>query len=697
MTRSESGEKPLQSWKEIAAYLERDTRTAYRWEKEAGLPVRRYTDGSRSSVYAYPSEIEAWRTARPTQSETETPVRVPLWRRMEAWAAVAVGVAAILVITYGPFLNPRNPVAAAAEGSMRAEQVWTGDDADLHSRLSPDGTQLSFVDWSTGDLFVRDVASGDTRALTNKGSWDEDQSMAVSIAIAPNAARVAYAWFHDGGDRYPWQVRVGSASGGPEGHNPTVLFETDEDGGHVTVFGWLSNAEILFLHVDGDKRVRFLIADLDQTKVTALKSLDWSYPEGVAISPDGHWIAYGLKRDLRRSEHDIHVLAADGSEATIVARHPSNDVPVAWTPDGSHLLFRSRRSGNIALWAVPMQNGTAGTPTLVNPESAVVRSVGMSPQSDLYYVKRTGTRDIYITEIDLEERRVTSEPKRVLTTFVGGNRRPSFSPDGKWLAYLSNRSLRTGYGDRTVVARDLETGEEHELDPGQRAHGESFWSHDSKSVLFRGEDRKARMGVYRAPLDGGPAELMFYPQGGNLPANFGPMPDGESMHYRERNGPTGKHRIRNMVTGAERLITLPDGDSWLSVSPDGTRFAVMDRRREKGVNLLLTLDAETMKERELLRVRRPEWVAWPTQWSPDGKYILFWRRNEGDKQKQLWAIPADGGEPWHTGLTVDRGESPGRGHFSIHPDGRRITFATGTDKYEIWKLSNFLSRLGVSD
>ncbi len=57
MNRPESGEKPLQSWKEIAAYFERDIRTANRWEKEAGLPVRRYTDGKRSSVYAYPRDM----------------------------------------------------------------------------------------------------------------------------------------------------------------------------------------------------------------------------------------------------------------------------------------------------------------------------------------------------------------------------------------------------------------------------------------------------------------------------------------------------------------------------------------------------------------------------------------------------------------------------------------------------------------
>ena len=48
-------EKPLQSWKEIAAYLERDERTARRWEKSAALPVRRHGEGKGSSVYAYPS------------------------------------------------------------------------------------------------------------------------------------------------------------------------------------------------------------------------------------------------------------------------------------------------------------------------------------------------------------------------------------------------------------------------------------------------------------------------------------------------------------------------------------------------------------------------------------------------------------------------------------------------------------------
>ena len=57
----------LQSWKEIAAYLKRGIRTAQRWERDAGLPVRRARPGDRSPVFAFPSEIDAWLHSRPTR------------------------------------------------------------------------------------------------------------------------------------------------------------------------------------------------------------------------------------------------------------------------------------------------------------------------------------------------------------------------------------------------------------------------------------------------------------------------------------------------------------------------------------------------------------------------------------------------------------------------------------------------------
>lgn len=73
-----ASEATLESWKEIAAYLQRNAVTVRRWEKDEGLPVRRHSHKRGSSVYAYPSEIDAWRAGRKVAPEAP-PVR-PLWK-----------------------------------------------------------------------------------------------------------------------------------------------------------------------------------------------------------------------------------------------------------------------------------------------------------------------------------------------------------------------------------------------------------------------------------------------------------------------------------------------------------------------------------------------------------------------------------------------------------------------------------------
>jgi len=50
----------LDSWKEIASYLQRTLSTVRRWENEEGLPVHRHLHDKRGTVYAYRSEIDTW-------------------------------------------------------------------------------------------------------------------------------------------------------------------------------------------------------------------------------------------------------------------------------------------------------------------------------------------------------------------------------------------------------------------------------------------------------------------------------------------------------------------------------------------------------------------------------------------------------------------------------------------------------------
>ncbi len=50
----------LNSWKEIAAYLDHDVRTVIRWEKERGMPVHRVPGGKGHGVFAFSGEINEW-------------------------------------------------------------------------------------------------------------------------------------------------------------------------------------------------------------------------------------------------------------------------------------------------------------------------------------------------------------------------------------------------------------------------------------------------------------------------------------------------------------------------------------------------------------------------------------------------------------------------------------------------------------
>jgi len=73
---SPGGER-LESWKEIAAYLNRSVRTLHRWEKEEGLPVHRQLHKELGSVFAYKSELEAWSRNRSVRTEVRANNREP--------------------------------------------------------------------------------------------------------------------------------------------------------------------------------------------------------------------------------------------------------------------------------------------------------------------------------------------------------------------------------------------------------------------------------------------------------------------------------------------------------------------------------------------------------------------------------------------------------------------------------------------
>src|SRR5438067_7085882 len=114
-----SSEDRLDSWKEIAAHLNRDVTTVQRWEKREGMPVHRHLHDSMGSVYASRAELDAWargrnlRVAKENGSTTSSPsapavpARLAISRSWVKWKFVLplAAAAVVLVIAAGIWLQ----------------------------------------------------------------------------------------------------------------------------------------------------------------------------------------------------------------------------------------------------------------------------------------------------------------------------------------------------------------------------------------------------------------------------------------------------------------------------------------------------------------------------------------------------------------------------------------------------------------
>ena len=109
----------LESWKEIAAYLDKGVTTVQRWESRAGLPVYRHSQDNVLNVYAFRSELDVWRNhpgmppdeghaGHTLESAPLVPAAPRRWGRLVAGAGVvlvAVAVGASIWLARPPSLE----------------------------------------------------------------------------------------------------------------------------------------------------------------------------------------------------------------------------------------------------------------------------------------------------------------------------------------------------------------------------------------------------------------------------------------------------------------------------------------------------------------------------------------------------------------------------------------------------------------
>ena len=127
-------EDRLDSWKEIATYLNRDVTTVQRWEKREGMPVHRHVHDKRGSVYALTEELDAWmqsRRSREIEQENQAEVELPpvngshpgapAARRNRLWIALTAALCLCLLV--GAWLVFRHRATATAEPRIRSLAV----------------------------------------------------------------------------------------------------------------------------------------------------------------------------------------------------------------------------------------------------------------------------------------------------------------------------------------------------------------------------------------------------------------------------------------------------------------------------------------------------------------------------------------------------------------------------------------------
>jgi Tol biopolymer transport system component/predicted Ser/Thr protein kinase len=394
-------------------------------------------------------------------------------RRTTGWIAAAV--LGLTVGAAGAWLAARSDSRAVAPIVVKPLTTYAGSESE--PALSPDGKQIAFV-WDGDkrdnfDIYVRLVDGGAVLRLTTDKGADH------APAWSPDGQRLAF--LRDDA------VYVIPALGGVERKlvqvPPGSLFLNTSS---PSMISWSADGKFVAFNSAKDGDPTIWIASTESGESHRLGSAPKGYYMEVspAFSPDGRTLAWIRARDSYSRAIVLQTMNADGTangEPREITGYERRFDQLAWQPDGRALILAGRtmgeRSGLFrmkldgALEPLGVDNGMLLWPSLSRTGSR------------LAYQKRFLDTNIYRIEGPGPDGGPRSweqcGPAAVIES-TAGDREPMFSPDGRRIAFNSDRlgffeiHVAAANGSQQVALTGM----------GPTAMGSPRWSPDGQTIVF---------------------------------------------------------------------------------------------------------------------------------------------------------------------------------------------------------------------